>query len=243
MCGRFVVSDTTENLVGLFDVDLVADGLPGPSWNIAPTDPVLVLIDAIPKDQPENPEPLRRAESARFGLVPSWAPDPGVGSRMFNARIEEAAEKPAFRDAVVKRRAAIPATGYYEWQLGADGVKRPMFIHSADGAPLLFAGLYEWWRNPAASAGASGRWLLSTTVFTTAASGQLAGIHDRMPVLLDHGFLDEWLDPYFEGDAELLAAIAAAAPSAAEPLTFYEVDKAVGSVQNNGPHLIEPLVA
>ena len=237
------MSDTTENLIELFDIELVGTGLPEPSWNIAPTDPVLVLIDAIPKNQPEHPEPVRRVEAARWGLVPSWAKDPTVGARMFNARIEDAAEKTSFREAVATRRAAVPATGYYEWQVGSDGVKRPQFIHAADGQPLLLAGLYEWWRNPAADATAADRWLLSTTVFTMGSTGELASVHDRMPVVLDHGFLDEWLDPYQEGDGELLAAIAAAGPAAAESLIFHEVDRAVGSVKNNGPQLIEPLAA
>ena len=172
---------------------------------------------------------------------PSWAKDPSVGSRMFNARIEEAAEKSSFRNSVAKRRAVIPATGYYEWRLGSDGVKHPQFIHSADGRPLLLAGLYEWWRNPAAAEDAADKWLLSATILTTDSAGALASIHDRMPVVLDHGFLDEWLDPYQVGDGELLAAVAESAKTGVDELTHYEVDRAVGSVKNNGPQLIEPV--
>ncbi|WP_157156391.1 SOS response-associated peptidase [Diaminobutyricimonas sp. LJ205] len=241
MCGRFVVSDTTPDLIGMFDVEVVGDNLPGQSWNVAPTDPVIVIIDSLPKNQPEHPEPVRRAEAARWGLVPSWAKDPSVGSRMFNARIEEAAEKSSFRNSVAKRRAAIPATGYYEWRRGPDGVKYPQFIHAADGRPLLLAGLYEWWRNPAAAEDAADKWLLSATILTTDSAGELASIHDRMPVVLDHGFLDEWLDPYLIGDRDLLAAIAESAKTGVDELAHYEVGRAVGSVKNNGPQLIDPV--
>ncbi len=241
MCGRFVVSDTTPDLIGMFDVEVVGDNLPGQSWNVAPTDPVIVIIDSLPKNQPEHPEPVRRAEAARWGLVPSWAKDPSVGSRMFNARIEEAAEKSSFRNSVAKRRAAIPATGYYEWRRGPDGVKYPQFIHAADGRPLLLAGLYEWWRNPAAAEDAADKWLLSATILTTDSAGELASIHDRMPVVLDHGFLDEWLDPYLIGDGDLLAAIAESAKTGVDELAHYEVGRAVGSVKNNGPQLIDPV--
>ena len=97
-----------------------------------------------------------------------------------------------------KRRAIIPATGYYEWQTIV-GVKTPHFIHLPEGQLLVFAGLYEWWRDPAAADDFADKWLLSTSILTRASTGALAGIHDRMPVFLSPELVDEWLDPHSEG--------------------------------------------
>lgn len=240
MCGRFVVASVASNLVTLFDVDLVADDLPGASWNIAPTSRVSVVIDTIPKGADDSSEPVRRLEGARWGLVPPWAKDVSVGVTAFNARIETAASKPMFSASVKKRRAVIPATGYYEWST-VDGVKTPHFIHLPDSQLLVFAGLYEWWRNPDAADDDPHKWLLSTTILTRAATGELAAIHDRMPVFLDPSFIDEWLDPSTEGGEELLEEVAAVAEEVANSVENYEVDRAVGNVRNNSPELIAPV--
>ena len=237
MCGRYVSAQDTKNIVTFFDVDLVGEGLPSESWNVAPTDPVNVVIDTVPKDAAVT-EPVRRLEAARWGLVPPWAKDPSAGARMFNARIEEAAEKSSFRAAVKKRRAAIPASGYYEWRTSADGTKTPFYIHPSDDSPLAFAGLYEWWRNPALADDDPARWLLSATVLTQDSSGGLAEIHDRMPVLLDRDAVDHWLDPSVEGDVDLLEDIAAAAFDVTDTLELRPVGREVGNVRNNSPELI-----
>jgi len=142
MCGRFVVANVGSELVDVLRVDVEGEDLPAPSYNIAPTDRVAIVLDSA-KSEP----PVRRLESARWGLVPAWAKDPSVGVRAFNARSEEVEDKPMFRQALIKRRAVIPSTGYYEWKT-EDGVKTPHFIHPADGSPLLFAGRYEWWKDP-----------------------------------------------------------------------------------------------
>ncbi len=229
-------------MVALFDVDLAADDLPVPSWNVAPTDRVSVLIDTRPKgdDSATDGEPVRRLETARWGLVPLWAKDLSVGSNAFNARIETAAEKPYFAQAVERRRAVVPASGYYEWRT-VDGLKTPHFIHPPAGELVLFAGLYEWWRNPAEANDSPTKWMLSTTILTRAATGQLAGIHDRMPVFLDPALIDEWLDPTAEDVEELLEEVSARAVELAEQLEHHEVDRAVGNVRNNSPELIELL--
>lgn len=240
MCGRFVVAGAATELVALFDVDLPAEDLPKPSWNVAPTDRVPIVIDTIPKGSDPDSEPVRRLEAARWGLVPTWAKDVSVGVTAFNARIESATAKPHFKNAVKKRRAIVPATGYYEWKT-VDGVKTPNFIHLPDGELLVFAGLYEWWRNPAAADDSPDKWLLSTSILTREATGRLADIHDRMPVFLDPALIDEWLAPSTEGDEELLQEVSAGGAALADAVQFYEVDRAVGNVKNNSPQLAEPL--
>lgn len=240
MCGRFVVAGASSDLVTLFDVDLPADNLPSPSWNIAPTDPVSIVLDAIPKGDDAGDVPIRRLEAARWGLVPSWAKDIKVGVTAFNARIETASEKAHFATAVKKRRALVPATGYYEWHT-VDGVKTPYFIHLPDGELTVFAGLYEWWRNPAAADDSPDKWLLSTSILTRESTGELASIHDRMPVFLAPELMEEWLDPHSEGTEELLEEISAGGVEQAERMQFYAVSRDVGNVRNNGPQLIEPV--
>lgn len=240
MCGRFVVAGAATDLVTLFDVDLVGEDLPAASWNVAPTDRVSIVLDSLPKDADADSEPVRRLEAARWGLVPGWAKDSKGGATAINARIESAAEKPHFRTAVKKRRAIVPVSGYYEWRR-ADGVKTPHFIHLPDDQLTVFAGLYEWWRDPAAADDAPDKWLLSTSILTRQAEGELASIHDRMPVFLTADLADEWLDPHTEGTPELLELVSTGSLEVAEAMTFYEVDRAVGNVRNNGPQLIEPI--
>ncbi|WP_374945333.1 SOS response-associated peptidase [Agreia sp.] len=244
MCGRFVVSRASSELVALFDVDVEGDNLPDPSWNAAPTQRVPVIIDAVNRDaatDPDAPAVLRRLESARWGLVPGFATEPKASAPLFNARIETAAEKPAFREAVIARRAAIPASGYYEWLVAPDGSKTPQYVSAGDDEPILFAGLYEWWRNPTASADDPARWLLSTTILTRAGAGPLASVHERMPVFLEPGLMEDWLDPRTIGDARLLAEISLAAEELADDLVFHTVGAAVGTVGNNSPELVLPI--
>ncbi|BDI23105.1 SOS response-associated peptidase [Herbiconiux sp. L3-i23] len=240
MCGRYVAAKDVKSIVEFFDVDLVGENLAPQSWNVAPTVPVNVLIDTVPKGASAS-EPTRRLEAARWGLVPTWAKDVAVGSRMFNARIEEAADKPAFKKAVAKRRAAIPASGYYEWRTLADGSKTPFYISPGDDGFLVFAGLYEWWRNPAAADDAPDKWLLSTTILTQDSSGPLSEIHDRMPVVLDVDALDHWLDPAMEGDIDLLTDIADEGAAISSDLDLRQVGGAVGNVRNDSPALLEPV--
>ena len=240
MCGRFVVAGAARDLVELFDVDLAADDLPQPSYNVAPTDPVRIVLDTIPKGADPDDEPVRRLEAARWGLVPSWAKDAKGGAAAINARIESAAEKSHFANAVKRRRAVVPATGYYEWKTVGE-VKTPHFVHLPDGELVVFAALYEWWRDPAQPEASPSRWLLSTSILTQAATGALACIHDRMPVLLSPELLDEWLDPHTEGDDDLLAEIAHGGAEMAERAEFHVVGSAVGNVRNNSPELVRPV--
>lgn len=235
MCGRFVVANVASELVGVLRVDLEADELPPPSYNIAPTSPVAIVLDSA-KTEP----PTRRLEVARWGLVPAWAKDPAIGVKAFNARSEEVEDKPMFRQALIKRRAVVPASGYYEWKT-EDGVKTPYFIRPAGGEPMLFAGLYEWWKDPAKADDDATRWMLSFTIMTRGSIGPLGSIHDRMPLFIDADHADVWLDPTTENVGDLLDATIDAAPLLAETLEMYEVDRAVGNVRNNSPELIAPI--
>lgn len=250
MCGRFVVARASADLIADYGVDLAGDDLPEPSWNIAPTTRIPVLIDTAPRasgtddsdaaadgDAASPGTVARRLEGARWGLVPTWAKDISVGVRSFNARSETAASKPTFRTAVAKRRAIVPTTGYYEWHTGPDGAKQPHFIHVESG-DLLMAGLYEWWRDPAAP---DAPWLLSASILTREAVGELATIHHRMPVFVDRDRMDEWLDPEVKGDDGLVSSFAEHGAEVASHLAHHPVDRAVGNVRNNGPELIEPI--
>ena len=243
MCGRFAVTGAAADLVALFDVDEPAEQLPAPSWNIAPTDQVPVILDSVPKGS-ANGEPQRRLESARWGLVPGWAKDVSVGVKAFNARIETVGESTMFKNAVRKRRAILPTSGYYEWKT-VDGVKHPHFIHLPDEL-TVFAGLYEWWRDRSKADDDPARWVLSTTILTRDAVGDLGSIHDRMPVFLSPELIEGWLDPQAEFTAdqdldELLEAIAEGGAETAARMESYEVGREVGNVRNNGPELLQPV--
>lgn len=225
------MSRASSDLVALFDVDVTGDTLPEPSWNIAPTASVSLLVDAAPRGDDAGGPPVRRLASARWGLIPAWAGDPAdgkavpEGAPLFNARIETAAEKRSFRDAVVSRRAVVPASGYYEWQVAADGSKTPVYVRLPDDELMLFAALYEWWRNPKVAPGDPARWVLSTSILTRQAHAGLAEVHDRMPVFVGAELMEDWLDPETEGDDDLLQGISGESLQHAERCVTRAVDE------------------
>ena len=239
MCGRFVVARATSELAVELDIDRVTDEELRQSYNVAPTTRIAVAVDAAaPAEEVDEygTEPIRRLEAAKWGLVPGWAKDESVAVRAFNARSETAAEKPTFRAAVKKRRAVIPADGYYEWRKGDDGAKQPYFVHPADGDLLRFAGLYEWWKTP------DDEWLLSATILTRASTeGEMADLHDRMPVFLQKDDVDEWLDAGTVGTHDMVLDFAERADAIAETLQLDAVDRRVGNVRENDAELIRPL--
>lgn len=233
MCGRFVVAGNKADLVTSFEVqDATADLRR--SWNVAPmTDIPLITEEAT------DGELTRRLETARWGLVPVWAKDPKIGSRMINARSETILEKPSFRKAAVRRRALVPADGYYEWLKNDDGSKTPIYLHPEDEHTLLgFAALYEFWPDPSQPEDSPEKWLMTATILTRPATDALGHIHDRTPVIVPTGLRGDWLNPTLtDGDEvqQLLDTIP-------EPhLLPRVVDTAVGNVRNDGPHLIEPV--
>lgn len=248
MCGRYATTMDPETLYGVFEAEpdpvappgsgMYGGDVPRPRYNIAPTDTVAVVRTRPARD--ERPEGRFVAE-ARWGLVPSWAKDLSVGSRMFNARAESVPEKASFRTAFEKRRCLVPATGYYEWRklgVGADRKmrKQAYFITPADGAVLAFAGLWEFWRSPA------GEPVVSTSIITTDAVGDLVAIHDRMPLVLPASDWETWLDPSIAG-ADLRSMLAPPDAALVAALELRPVGAAVGNVRNDGPHLVDAVTA
>ena len=169
MCGRYAASRDPDDLVEEFEVDRPPERRLDPDYNVAPTKPVYAVLERVPRDQP-GAAAERLLAVVRWGLVPSWAKDPGIGSRLINARVETVAEKPAFRRAFARRRCLLPADGYYEWYTpedpaaprgkGGRPLKQPFFITSGDGSSLAMAGLYELWRDPSRDDGDPAAWLL-----------------------------------------------------------------------------------
>jgi putative SOS response-associated peptidase YedK len=244
MCGRFVVARTVGEIQTIFEVDEIIGDVPGISYNVAPTQQIAMIVDrSFEKD--ENGAPLgelsREIHSARWGLVPRWSKGPAEGAPLINGRIESLLEKPSFKDSVVRRRCVIPASGYYEWQVAADGAKQPFYINAGTDGMFALAGLYEWWADPSKAAGDPTRWLLSATTLTKASCPDLAHIHDRNPVLLSADTFDAWLDPHIEGDQDLLDAIAIDSDLVAGEAEFFAVGAEVGQVRNNSESLIRAL--
>lgn len=248
MCGRYASFRESEDLADAFDVDDMTDAARDvlASWNVAPTDGARIVVDRAPKldgdAADEEPPPIRREmHLARWGLLPSWAKDLSAGSRMFNARSDSIAEKSAFKRAAASKRCLVLADGYYEWQKvevpGSSKPRRvPYYIHPSDGAPIAFAGLYSWWRDPAKDDDDPDRWVLSTTIITQAARDGLEEIHDREPAMLTREIVESWLDPAVTDVDAVLAMLAEPSPE----LSWYEVGAAVGNVRNNGPELLHP---
>ncbi|WP_426245097.1 SOS response-associated peptidase [Nocardioides sp. LHG3406-4] len=246
MCGRYASSRKPEDLVEEFEIVESRVGAPlEPDYNVAPTKPVYAVLERAARPDAERGEgpdqPQRQLRVLTWGLVPSWAKDPAIGSRMINARMESVAEKPAFKRAFAVRRCLLPADGYFEWyptsQLTAAGKprKQPFFIRPRDGGVLAMAGLYEIWRDPSKDDDAEDRFRWSCTVLTTEAEDSLGHIHDRMPLMVERDRWAEWLDPRIPGDLGLLV------PAAPGGLEAFPVSTAVGNVKNNGPELVEPL--
>jgi putative SOS response-associated peptidase YedK len=245
MCGRYASSRQPEDLVEEFEIRAPAHvaELPHlePDFNVAPTKEVYAVVER--PAQGEDP-PERQLRALTWGLVPFWAKDPKIGSRMINARMETVAEKPAYRRAFERRRAILPADGYFEWyateQLTARGKprKQPYFIRPSDGGVLAMAGLYEIWRDPDKAEDDPTRFLWTCTVLTTSAEDDLGHIHDRMPLMLSPEKYDAWLDPRHDDRDSLLALLEPAAPGRLEA---FPVSTLVSNVKNNGPELVEPI--
>jgi putative SOS response-associated peptidase YedK len=245
VCGRFVVAKTAGEILTIFEADEIIGEQPGISYNVAPTQPISILVDrAFEKAEDGSPlgELHREIHAARWGLVPRWSKDgPSSGAPLVNGRIETILEKPSFKDSVIRRRCVIPASGYYEWHVDADGNKQPFYINAGTDGMFALAGLYEWWRDPSKAENDPTRWLLSATTLTKASAPELAHIHDRNPVLLTPDALEAWIDPHIEGDQDLLDAVAAESDVVAAEAEFFKVGAAVGQVRNNSAELILPL--
>ena len=197
-----------SDVARIFDAQIrEPDGLTmaelGPRYNVAPTQPIEVVVQR---------DDGRFLELHRWGLVPSWAKNVAAGNRLINARAETLATSPAFRVAFAKRRCVIPADGFYEWRREGRR-KQPFLIHTADDRPLAFAGLWAPWRDPQ-----SGEWVLSAAVVTTAANGAVGRLHDRMPVILGAAEWPIWNDPEIHDPGLLTDLLLPAAANATTPI-------------------------
>jgi putative SOS response-associated peptidase YedK len=204
MCGRFKLVTLDEEAAAEFGVPFVP---PNPRYNIAPTQSSPVVRVAATGG--------REWADLRWGLVPSWAKDLSIGSRMINARSETAAQRPAFRDALRRRRCLVPADGFYEWSAVEGGRRQPYLIRRVDRRPFAFAGLWERWSPPDAvsARGELAEFVESFTILTTIPNAMIARLHDRMPVILPRSAFDAWLDPDLR-DAEALRRLFVPSPDA-----------------------------
>lgn len=217
MCGRFAFFAPPEAIARQFGV--AEPPLLEPRYNISPTQPVPVIRwdrDAVPS-----------LDMLRWGLIPHWAKNPAIGNRMINARAETVAEKPAFREAFIRRRCLVLASGFYEWAPTPSG-KRPFFISRSGQELMAFAGLWERWRSDADQIEES------CVIITTEASSSLAEVHDRMPVILPTGAQRTWLT---EGatPAECLAVLGSREEARFE---IRPVDRTVNDPRNEGAELL-----
>ncbi len=238
MCGRFVSTQSADAIADFFGASFDGEALP-PNYNVSPTTDVYGVL--------APPQGEWRLEAFHWGLVPSWAKDMRIGSKMINARAETIGEKPAFRSLLTRRRLIIPMDGFYEWKAADEGspltakgkpAKTPMFIHRADGAPIAAAGLWATWRDK--DLGPDAPWLHSCTIITTSANRTMSPVHDRMPVVLPKSAWEPWLDPNND-DTEALRMLLV--PAADDVLAMHVVSTAVNNVRNKGEELIAPVAS
>ena len=223
MCGRFSLATPAQQVAehfGLAEVPEVS-----PRYNIAPTQSVAMVRRPIAGEAPI-------LEFRRWGLIPSWAKDPGIGSRMINARVETAAGKPAFRAAFRRRRCLVPADGFYEWAVAGRGPRQPYWVARKDGACFAIAGLYERWKSP------QDEWLETCTLITTDANDRLRTIHDRMPVILEPADYALWLDSRLREPERLRALLR---PQPGDDFELRAVSLRVNRPDHDDPACIAPL--
>ncbi|MHB8340602.1 MAG: SOS response-associated peptidase [Mycobacteriales bacterium] len=228
MCGRYAAAKTVPELLDRFAAADATEGRVRPRYNVAPTQPVPAVVEE---------DGARLLVVLRWGLIPSWARDRGVGSRMINARAETLAERPAFRSALRRRRCLLPADGFYEWgpPPTPGGRRQPYYLHPADGDVLALAGLHEVWRDTT-----SGELVRTCTVVTTAAADDVGLVHDRAPLVVPPVQWAAWLDPATPDPVELVGRLAPAVPGllAVHPVSFL-----VNNVRHDGPELRDPVPA
>jgi putative SOS response-associated peptidase YedK len=225
MCGRYATTRSAADLSALFESYDDTGGELAADYNVAPTDPVPIV-------RLSRRHAGRVLSVARWGLVPPWAKDTRGAARMINARAETVATSTAYARSFAARRCLVPADGWYEWVRTETGRKQPYFMTPDDGCPLAFAGLWSIW-------GGGPDPLLSCSVVTAAAVGELALVHDRMPLLLAPHRWTEWL----AGGGDPAVLLAPPAPEEVGGIEIRPVGPAVGDVHNDGPALVERVPA
>jgi len=192
-----------------------------PRYNVTPSQ-----LSAVVRNQGDR----NRLDLLKWGLVPAWSKDPGLGSHMINARSETVYEKPAFRHAIKYRRCIIPTSGFYEWELSGEQRKQPWFIRMADHSPMCLAGLWESWKAP------DGSQLETFAVMTTSANKLMAPIHERMPVILHSDSFNLWLSHNMHDPEQLQPFYQ---PFPAFGMTACKVSDLVNNPRNDSPACIE----
>lgn len=222
MCGRFRLARSKEILAEHFGTPVDDDW--EPRYNVAPA-------QSIPVVRQHPTEPQRLGGRMRWGLIPAWATEAAIGYKMINARAETVATKPAFREALRRRRCLIPADGFYEWRQEGK-TKRPFCFTLAEGGLFAFAGLWERWQPP------EGKAIESCSIITTTPNSLLADVHDRMPVILPEEDYELWLDPSFN-KAEALCELLK--PFDGGRMRRFEVSPRVNLVKNDDALCAEPV--
>jgi putative SOS response-associated peptidase YedK len=220
MCGRFTLYSSLQEIRDGLGIDRV-DFQPCLSFNIAPTQEVAVVV---------REDGANVLEGMRWGLIPHWAKDTKIGSRMINARAETIAEKPAFKRLLTSQRCLVVADGFYEWRQ-EDGRKAPMYIRLKSKKPFGLAGLYDDWISE------SGERITSCTIVTTGPNELMAPIHNRMPVIIPYACELRWLDEAVQEPGEVLPLLV---PYSAADMEAYPVSALVNSPRNNSPDIIAP---
>lgn len=222
MCGRIVRSSPLEAIRAEFDATPVASLDVRPRWNVCPSEEVVAVVAA---------DGARRLRTFRWGLVLGFVADPATGPRPINLRAEGALARPAVRDALRHRRCLVVADGFYEWRRGGTA-KVPYVVRLRGGGPFGLAGVWERWQ------GRDGRVLETCAIFTCPPNALVAGIHERMPVIVPRSGYDVWLDPAIEDPAAIVPLLA---PYAADAMEAWPVSTLVNTPANDSPACVEPL--
>lgn len=222
MCGRFTLAVDTADLQAAFP-ETSFPAQTAPRYNIAPTQPVLLIPNT----------PAQKADFALWGLIPGWSKDPSIASRLINARAETLAEKPSFRGSLKYKRCLIPANGFYEWKtIPGSKTKIPHYIRLESGQPFAFAGLWDEWHSP------DGSLIKTCTIITTEPNELMSTLHNRMPVILNPAEYHLWLDPAPRRAEDLTPLLR---PYPSEAMRAYPVSTQVNSPINDRPELVVPL--
>jgi putative SOS response-associated peptidase YedK len=218
MCGRFTLKTDIDTVAKVFGVTPSPSLQVPPRYNVAPTQEVVSILR----------NGTAHLDLLRWGLIPSWAKDESIGSRMINARAETLAEKASFKGLLRSKRCLVVADGFYEWKKD-NGSKTPMYIALKNGEPFAFAGLWDIWKSP------DGQQLRTCTIITTEPNELVASIHDRMPVILSADAREEWLDTSLQDVNALLPLLG---PYPADEMTARAVSRLVNNPKVEGPELL-----
>ena len=227
VCGRYVSTEDPDQLRLMYEADTIDVPVLPPNYNVAPTQPVYVV------DEMSGPRNIR---VVNWGLIPSWAKDASIASKLINARSDTIWEKPSFRSAIRTSRCLIPANGWFEWQT-TDDSKRPYLYERTDHELVSMGGILEAWRDPA-----TGAWRRTCAIITTDANLEVAKVHDRMPVIIEKSDWATWLNPHNGATSDTAKLIEnLMRPAAADVVRGREVSKAINSVKNNAPEFLLPV--